>query len=110
MLERMSLRTTPSMVNTFGPFVPSPGYGPPVSSGIGSRLPVAAVVAAVDDDEAAVDEDEVAVEPVVAGVVEPVPAADDELVDDFESLPHAARRALAPMPARALSAVRRLKG
>jgi hypothetical protein len=33
-LERMSPRTMPESVSTFGPFEPSPGYGPAVSSGI----------------------------------------------------------------------------
>src|SRR5262245_36448941 len=33
-LERMSLRTTPLAPSTLGPFDPSPGYGPCVSSGI----------------------------------------------------------------------------
>ena len=33
-LERMSLRTTPVELSTFGPFEPSPGNGPCVSSGI----------------------------------------------------------------------------
>ena len=32
-LERMSLRTAPDCVNTFGPFDPSPGNGPAVSAG-----------------------------------------------------------------------------
>ena len=49
MLERMSLRTTPSSVRMLGPFVPSPGYGPPVSSGICEQL---VTVSAVDDDAA----------------------------------------------------------
>ena len=47
MLDRMSLRTTPRSVSTFGPFVPSPGYGPAVSSGISWQLPTAAAVVAV---------------------------------------------------------------
>ena len=33
-LGRMSLRTIPLWSSTFGPFDPSPGYGPAVSSGI----------------------------------------------------------------------------
>src|SRR5438552_4005892 len=33
-LERMSLRTTPLCVRTSGPFEPSPGKGPAVSSGM----------------------------------------------------------------------------
>ena len=43
-LERMSLRTTPLWVSTFGPFEPSPGYGPAVSSGIVDRSPVVVAV------------------------------------------------------------------
>src|ERR1700754_2617798 len=37
-LERMSLRTIPLLVSTFGPLEPSPGYGPAVSSGISPLL------------------------------------------------------------------------
>ncbi|WP_244871067.1 hypothetical protein [Catellatospora sp. IY07-71] len=33
-LDRMSDRTTPLCSSTSGPFEPSPGYGPAVSSGI----------------------------------------------------------------------------
>jgi hypothetical protein len=33
-LDVMSLRTTPLSVSAFGPFEPSPGNGPAVSSGI----------------------------------------------------------------------------
>src|SRR5437868_13889869 len=33
-LDRMSFRTTPLRPSTLGPFDPSPGYGPCVSSGI----------------------------------------------------------------------------
>jgi hypothetical protein len=32
-LERISLRTTPVRLSTFGPLEPSPGYGPAVSCG-----------------------------------------------------------------------------
>ena len=46
-LERMSLRTTPFWVRTFGPFVPSPGNGPAVSSGIGAQLASVAAGAVV---------------------------------------------------------------
>src|SRR5262245_41912872 len=38
-LERMSLRTTPVWFSTLGPFEPSPGYGPAVSSGILLQAP-----------------------------------------------------------------------
>src|SRR3954452_24342749 len=59
-LERMSLRTMPLWVNTLGPFEPSPGYGPAVSSGISptDALDAAAVVV-VDEpvvEESVVDE------------------------------------------------------
>src|SRR5689334_24284907 len=53
MLDRMSPRTTPSSVRTLGPFDPSPGNGPSVSSGIFEQLesvPAASVVAVVDVD------------------------------------------------------------
>ena len=43
----MSLRTTPLWVRTFGPFVPSPGNGPAVSSGIGAQLASVAAAAVV---------------------------------------------------------------
>ena len=43
----MSWRTTPLSVRTFGPFEPSPGYGPAVSSGISLAL----AVPADSDDE-----------------------------------------------------------
>src|SRR5215218_9885523 len=52
-LDRISLRTMPLSDSTFGPFDPSPGYGPAVSSGISPE----------DVDADAVDED-VVVEPV----------------------------------------------
>src|SRR5215204_4860847 len=40
-LDVMSLRTMPCSTSTFGPFVPSAGYGPPVSCGIRVQPPVA---------------------------------------------------------------------
>jgi hypothetical protein len=43
-LERMSLRTIPLSVSTLTPLVPSPGYGPLVSSGISVMPPAAAVL------------------------------------------------------------------
>src|SRR5215813_13638240 len=39
-LDRMSVRTIPDSSSTSGPFEPSPGYGPAVSSGTSVRLPV----------------------------------------------------------------------
>ncbi|MEU4693476.1 hypothetical protein [Actinoplanes sp. NPDC023714] len=74
-LDRMSLRTIPLSSSTSGPFEPSPGYGPAVSSGISP-----------DDDEEP-DEEE--------------PEEDDEGASDEEddSLLHAANpSAAAPMP------------
>src|SRR6185369_9338342 len=44
-LDRMSLRTTPLWVSTSGPFEPSPGKGPAVSSGITAQS--VAVVASI---------------------------------------------------------------
>ena len=51
---RMSLRTTPLSVSTSGPLVPSPGYGPAVSSGMTSQATsaVPAVAAALAAAEA----------------------------------------------------------
>src|SRR6187549_454814 len=45
-LERMSLRTTPEVVSTLGPFDPSPGNGPAVSFGTSAHVvdPLAPVV------------------------------------------------------------------
>ena len=40
-LERMSLRTMPESSSTLGPFEPSPGKGPAVSSGTSVRSPLA---------------------------------------------------------------------
>src|SRR5262245_39015523 len=55
-LDRMSLRTTPLSASASGPLDPSPGYGPAVSSGMGSQLADdAPVVASVDVALAAVD-------------------------------------------------------
>src|SRR5919108_1683934 len=45
-LDRMSLRTTPSWLRTSGPFDPSPGYGPDVSSGMASELSLLSLDAA----------------------------------------------------------------
>ena len=65
-LLRMSLRTTPDCVSTLTTplellLVPSPGYGPPVSSGITEHEPVVVVVVGVV----------VVVVVVAVGVVEP---------------------------------------
>src|SRR6478672_4297203 len=59
-LARMSSRTTPDSMRTFGPFDPSPGYGPAVSAGaaVAQEAPSAAVVvvaAEVAVDVAVVD-------------------------------------------------------
>src|SRR5260221_2311628 len=43
-LDRMSFLTTPLWARTSGPFDPSPGKGPAVSSGIGSQLALEPVV------------------------------------------------------------------
>src|SRR5439155_468689 len=48
-LDRMSRRTTPLSVSTSGPFEPSPGYGPAVSSGIAVVIVEAAPDVVVDD-------------------------------------------------------------
>jgi hypothetical protein len=44
-LDRMSFLMTPVCARTSGPFDPSPGKGPAVSSGIGSQLAAEPVVA-----------------------------------------------------------------
>ena len=66
-LDRMSLRTIPDSVSTFGPFEPSPGYGPDVSSGISSQLAAVSAALGVVGEAAPVSSDPVPVEP-VAGV------------------------------------------
>src|SRR5438093_5088603 len=51
-LDRMSARTTPLWLSTSGPFVPSPGNGPAVSSGMAvlqSAAPVPDVAALPGD-------------------------------------------------------------
>jgi hypothetical protein len=48
----MSRRTIPLSVRTFGPFEPLPGYGPAVSSGIGSVVAPATAVVGLEDDDA----------------------------------------------------------
>src|SRR5687767_9922852 len=81
MLERMSLRTMPDSSSTSGPFEPSPGYGPAVSSGISSEgRPLVAVPAPEED----VDEPD-------------VDALADVEVPDESALPQAAS-AVAPKP------------
>ena len=45
-LDRMSLRTIPLWPRTFGPFEPSPGNGPAVSSGMTAQSAAAAAAAA----------------------------------------------------------------
>src|SRR5215207_5657781 len=63
----MSLRTMPDSVSTFGPFDPSPGYGPPVSSGIASTS-----VAELDAEDEAEGVLEVPADvPPLDGLVEP---------------------------------------
>src|SRR5687767_13928169 len=68
MLDRMSLRTTPLCVNTLGPLVPSPGYGPAVSAGIFVQ-PVTAAAVVVEVVPMVVD---VAPGVVLGAVVAPV--------------------------------------
>ncbi len=74
-LDRMSLRTMPSSLNTSIPFEPSPGNGPAVSSGIVEHE------AAVAADEVEVDD----VEPLVVVVAPPS-------LDDFVTPQAAATR------------------
>src|SRR4051794_38573225 len=79
-LRRMSPRTAPAWVRTLGPLVPSAGYGPAVSRGIGpgQLTVVTAAVELVAKVEAAVD--------VVVGAVEAV-ADDDAPVDSVDVPP-----------------------
>src|SRR5215217_8048419 len=56
-LEVMSSRTMPLWFRTFGPFEPSPGYGPPVSSGMTAQ---SAAAAALDAEPALAVADAVA--------------------------------------------------
>src|SRR6476619_7517946 len=63
-LERMSARTTPLWLSTSGPFEPSPGNGPAVSSGMTAQSAAAALLAAeaaavgaADADDDAADDD-----------------------------------------------------
>src|SRR5262245_25179675 len=93
MLFVMSLRTTPSSVRMFGPLVPSPGYGPSVSSGICSQVASAAPAAVV-----VVDED-----PPVDALVEPLAP---EL--PLPSPPQAVSTTAAPMPPNQVRSSRRL--
>jgi hypothetical protein len=79
-LVRISLRTMPDKVSAFAVplpllLVPSPGYGPPVSSGMTAQVPVAGVVVVVvlpvlDDP---VLDDPVLDDPVAAAVSPDVP-------------------------------------
>src|SRR4051794_19788795 len=94
----MSLRTTPFSFSTSGPLEPSPGYGPPVSSGITEH-----------DVTVAVD----------AAVVVVAPAAVDVVDDDapfvvavalLESLPPEHPATASPRPPRSTSAPRRDTG
>ncbi len=89
-LERMSLRTMPESSSTFTPFEPSPGYGPPVSSGTSLTGPDAAAVG-------------VGVA-VALGVVVVAVALADGVVSGAA---HAASRAVTPMPPKRPSARRR---
>lgn len=54
MLLRRSLRTMPVCCSTSGPFEPSPGYGPAVSSGISASGSAADDGALFDDADGAV--------------------------------------------------------
>ena len=45
----MSSRTMPDSIRTFGPFDPSPGYGPAVSAGAAVTQDAASPVPSVDD-------------------------------------------------------------
>src|SRR5437773_311702 len=80
-LERMSLRTTPLWVRMSGPFDPSPGYGPAVSSGITSHVPTA--LEAADDDPAVELADELRMAPGAQPTIVNSPAARPALPRSF---------------------------
>ncbi len=102
-LLRMSLRTTPLSVRTFGPLDPSAGKGPAVSSGITSTSPVAApVVAAVVAEVAPVEAAVVPEVPVVPVVPEPAVVPEPLSFEDAEPT-----RASRPAPPRTCRARRR---
>ena len=61
-LERMSARTTPLWLSTSGPFEPSPGNGPAVSSGMTAQSAAAALAAAEAAAVADADADDDAAE------------------------------------------------
>jgi hypothetical protein len=90
-LARMSLRTMPESSRTLTPLEPSPGYGPPVSSGTSVRGADAAAVA---------DGDAVGV--AVAGAV-----AVGDAAASRSCTPHAASREVRVMPPKMPSARRR---
>ena len=89
-LERMSLRTMPESSSTLTPFEPSPGYGPPVSSGTSSTGPDAAAVGLG-----------------VAVALGVVAVADALAVGVVSGDAQAASRAVTPMPPKSPSARRR---
>src|SRR5689334_22611126 len=79
-LDRISLRTTPLDVSTFGPFDPSPGYGPSVSCGTRAHVAVdvtgvvAVVVVVVDAVVVVVADGEVGVSPQPTNCSAPIAA------------------------------------
>jgi hypothetical protein len=83
-LERMSRRTTPVCDRTSGPFEPSPGKGPAVSSGMTSQ--VASALAAAVSNAAA------------PGV--PVAVAEPGVADDPDGLQPTIVNRPAPIPPR----------
>ena len=103
-LDRMSLRTTPFSASTFGPFEPSPGNGPAVSSGISAHASPPDVEPGAASDVA----DAVDVEPDVEAVLvlaSPLSAVDDAGLPVSSSVEQATSTA-APAPASILSVVR----
>ena len=98
-LDVMSLRTMPLSVSTFTPLLPSPGYGPAVSSGIAAHAVL--VDAAVEATVAAV------LSAVVVLAVDPLEAAMEAELEP-ESDPHATSTAAAPVPANRVGRRRRL--
>jgi hypothetical protein len=92
-LERMSLRTMPESSSTFTPFEPSPGYGPPVSSGTSVTGADAAAVAEAEAVGVAVGDAVGEGDAAASGVCTPHAASRDVRVSP-PKMPSARRRSM----------------
>ena len=98
-LDVMSLRTMPLSARTFGPLEPSPGYGPAVSSLIGSQVaadPVSAAAAVSATAALVADVALVDVESLVDDVPVVSPVAPPVVADCLLLLPQAASASRLP--------------